>query len=72
MWWTRTRCTWQPANWHTYKGFKRNKGEGQWIADQRYRKYADHPDNYDLDIEEEEPEEIIEGCMWCCGGYDVR
>lgn len=32
------RCTWQPANWHTFNGFGRRKGEKFWRAEERQRK----------------------------------
>ena len=31
-------CTWEPASWHDIK-FKRNKGEGEYHAQARLRKY---------------------------------
>ena len=43
----RKHCGYQPTNWHTYKGFKRNKGEGEWIATSKGRKNKDWKDNYD-------------------------
>ena len=74
--WGHKRCTWQPTNWHTYKGFRRNKGEGEWIRDLRHRKdrYAsvteglsDHLDFVE-DMWEDESNDK-EGCMWCCYDY---
>jgi hypothetical protein len=34
----RTNCTWEPANWQTYKGFGRSKGERFWNGIDRDRK----------------------------------
>lgn len=34
-------------NWHTDVTFRRYKGDGEYIAEQRGRKWVDHKDNYD-------------------------
>ena len=41
-------CTWQPANWNTYKGFGRTKGERYWRKADRDRKDSKRAkDDYD-------------------------
>lgn len=45
--WGRHNCYWQPRNWHTNVTFSRYKGDGEYIAEQRSRKWKDHKDNYD-------------------------
>jgi hypothetical protein len=35
-------------NWHTDVTFSRYKGDGEWIAEQKNRKYRDWKDNYDV------------------------
>ena len=66
-------CTWQPSNWNTYKGFRRYKGEGEWVARSKTRKARNDwrsegmSDLYDTLAEKQEDEDNYrEGCMWCC------
>lgn len=41
-------CTWEPANWHTYKGFGRSKGERFWRKEEQDRKDSKRgKDDYD-------------------------
>lgn len=41
-------CTWQPSNWHTYKGFGRSKGERFWMDQERKHKDSKRgKDDYD-------------------------
>ena len=45
--WHRHDCYYECKNWHTDVSFSRYKGDKDWIAESKTRKYRDWKDNYD-------------------------
>lgn len=66
-------CGWEPTNWHTYKGFQRHKGEGEWIRDTKARKYRKdwlRDEMSDLDDTLDDDDDIYGCANGCCPDID--